>query len=134
MARASSGTRPRSASTVASASGSTPSAAASAPSTTSSAGCPPSGSTSVRRSSGRTRTRVAPPGRTHHDSKAGSTGFRLGSRSIALRGRRRLLGRVLLRLREQLLGQLALAVGVELLDLVLDDAPVVALVPVVERV
>ena len=45
----------------------------------------------------------------------------------------RLLRRLLLDLRQQLLGELPLAVGVELLHLVLDGAPVVGLVPVVER-
>src|SRR3712207_5135688 len=51
---------------------------------------------------------------------------------LRLRGLRllRLLG---LRLRHQLLGQLALPARVELLDLVLDRAPVERLVPVVER-
>ena len=48
----------------------------------------------------------------------------------ATRGR----GRCLLDLGQQLLGQLALAVGVELLELVLDRAAVVGLVPVVEAV
>ena len=55
----------------------------SASSTDSSAGCPPSGSITVNRRRRWTRTPVAPPGRTHHDSNERSTGFSPATRAGA---------------------------------------------------
>src|SRR5262245_21177510 len=123
-----------------------PIAAASSPpavsSTVSSAVWPPSLLTTVRRSSGCSRTAVAAPGRTQCVSSERSTGLRPGSsragRAAVVAIERSGLGRLgLLGLGGfllQLLGQLALAGGIELLQLVLDHAAVVGLVPVVERV
>src|SRR5262245_52731489 len=129
--------------TVAGASAFASSAAASsrpsAPRTETSACWLPRVSTTVIRSSGPRANTVAPPGRTRYVSRNGSSGRSPRTRPdvpIRLTSRRR-SGRLRLhlgRLGDELLRELALAVGVELLHLVLDGAPVVRLVPVVERV
>src|SRR5205085_8531033 len=67
------------------------------------------------------------------DRAAGAPG-RVPADASRSRGRfRRLLCRLLVRLGQELLSELALALRVELLQLVLDCAAVVGLVPVVER-